>query len=366
MKRARNLYPKLISDENLRKAVVTVCNSHRWHHYPDKPNRKVIWMQETIEERVEELRTIIEAGFEPSPVRKKRRYDNNAGKWREIAEPALFPDQCIHHAMIQVLEPVMMRGMDHWCCGSIKGRGAHYGIRAIKKWIREGKGTKWCIELDIRHFYDSLRPERVLERMKQLIKDHRMLDLIWSVIKGGILIGAYCSQWFANTFLQPLDQMVRESGAIHYVRYMDNFTIFTNRRRTADRIIRTVEDWLQRHDLELKKNWQKFPLRARMPNALGYRFGRGFVLLRKKNRKRLIRYLKRFREMREKGRYITARFAQGLLSRLGLLRHCNSYRFYQKYVCRHTQRKLKTIIRNYQKEAMRKWNTSLETYAETV
>lgn len=366
MKRVRDIFQKVISEENLKKAVKTVCNSHRWIHYPEKRNQTVIWIESDLEARIRELRNLIEKGFEPSPVTKKKRYDANAGKWRDISEPRLWPDQCVHHALVQALEPVMMRGMDNWCCGSIKKRGAHYGIKALRKWSKTGKGMKYCVELDIRHFYDSLKPEMVLARMKQLVKDHKALDLIWRVIQNGIQIGAYCSQWFANTFLQPLDQLIRQNGAKRYVRYMDNFTIFTNRKRTADKIIAFVKDWLEAHGLELKDNWQKFKSSKRMPNALGYRFGKGYVLLRKKNLLRLKRQLTKYYLMRERGKFIPVKFAQGLLSRLGMLRHCNSVGLYQKHVRRHTQRQLKNIIREYYRKEAEKWSTSSETLGETA
>jgi len=313
-----------------------------------------------MEKRVEELRSLIQKGFEPSEVKKKRRYDANAGKWREISEPRLWPDQCVHHALIQVLEPVMMRGMDHYCCGSIKGRGAHYGIKAVKKWMKSKKAVKWCVEMDIRHFYDSLKGEWVMERMKQLVKDRRVLDLVWRVVKDGVLIGSYCSQWFANTFLQPLDQLIRKNGAAHYIRYMDNFTIFVRRKRTADRIIKTTKEWLEAHGLELKRNWQKFPTSKRLPNALGYRFGKGYTLIRKKNLMRLKDQLKRLQRIGMKGRFVTVKFAQSLLSRLGMLRHCNSVRLYSRFVRSGTQRKLKGIIREYYRREMARWTTSLE------
>ena len=366
MKRARDIYTKVISEENLKKAIKTVCDSHRWIHYPNKLNQTVIWIEKDLDARVRELHDLIEQGFETSPVTKKRRYDLNAGKWRDIAEPRLWPDQCVHHALVQALEPVMMRGMDNWCCGSIKKRGAHYGIKALKKWSSLGKGMKYCIELDIRHFYDSLKPEMVLNRMKQLIKDHKALDLIWRVIQNGIQIGAYCSQWFANTFLQPLDQLIRQSGAKKYIRYMDNFTIFTNRKRTADKIIALVRDWLEAHALELKGNWQKFKPSKRLPNALGYRFGKGYVLIRKKNLLRLRRQLKSYYQMRERGKFIPVKFAQGLLSRLGMLRHCNSVGLYQRHVRKNTQKQLKDIVREYYRKEAEKWNTSLEALAETA
>ena len=92
---------------------------------------------------------------------------------------------------------------------------------------KDPRGTKYEFCGDIRHFYDSLQPEVVMDRMRQLIKDRRVLDLIWRVVKDGVQIGAYTSQWFANTVLQPMDRLIRESGLCkHYVRYMDNLTIW--------------------------------------------------------------------------------------------------------------------------------------------
>lgn len=366
MKRERNVYPKIVSNENLIQAIRTVCKSHRWIHYPDKPNKTVLWLESNLDMCVVELRGLIENGFEPSPVIKKRRWDANAGKWRDIAEPRIWPDQCVHHALIQALEPVMMRGMDNWCCGSIKRRGAHYGIKGLKKWMKRGKGVKYCVEMDIRHFYDSLKPEFVLSRMKELIKDHRALDLIWRVIENGIQIGAYCSQWFANTFLQPLDQLLRDNGVKKMIRYMDNFTVFTNRKRTGHKIVQLVAEWLQAHGLELKGNWQVFRTSKRLPNTLGYRFGAGYTLLRKKNLLRLKQQLKRFYRMRERGQFVPVKFAQGLLSRLGMLRHCNSVHLYARFVKRKTQKKLKDVVREYMRKETAKWITFLEPSAAAV
>ena len=118
MKREKNLFPKLISDENLKKAIITVINSHRWVRYPDVPNRTAKWLEDTLDKRVAELKKIIIEGYVPNEVTRKKRYDRNARKWRDICEPKMFPDQCVHHALVQVVEPIMMRGMDKWCCGT--------------------------------------------------------------------------------------------------------------------------------------------------------------------------------------------------------------------------------------------------------
>ena len=151
-----------------------------------------------------------------------------------------------------------MRGMDHYCCGSVPGRGTIYGVKAIQKWmIHDKKGTRYCAELDIHHFYQSLKPEVVMAQMARIIKDKPVLELIQSILADGVPIGNYCSQWFANATLQPLDHMIREKlGINHYIRYMDNFTLFCSNKRKLHKAVREIDRWLRAHDMCLKSNWQ--------------------------------------------------------------------------------------------------------------
>ena len=88
MKRTGNLYNYLISDENIREAINEVNKTHRWLK-GHKPNKVVSWVENDIDARIAELRNIIESGFAESPMRMIKRYDRNAGKWREINEPKL-------------------------------------------------------------------------------------------------------------------------------------------------------------------------------------------------------------------------------------------------------------------------------------
>ena len=149
MKRANNLFPKLVSEENLRLAIFAVNVTHRFHPH-HRPNRTVARVEADVDRYVKELREIITGGYEANEPRLARRWDKSAGKWRDISEPKLWPDQYVHHAVIQVLEPIMMRGMDNFCCGSIRNRGIHYGVRAIKKWMRtDPKGTKYAISTTV-------------------------------------------------------------------------------------------------------------------------------------------------------------------------------------------------------------------------
>lgn len=384
MKRVGNLFDRLISDENLRKAINEVNRTHHWrtHH---RPNKCTAWVEETKEERIAELRKIIVEGFEPKEPHVTQRWDASAQKWRTVSEPAQWPDQYVHHALIQVLQPKMMAGMDFYCCGSIRDRGPHHARKAIENWMEhDPKGTKYELCGDIYHFYDSLKPEVVMARMRQLYKDRRVLDLIWRIIKDGVLIGAYTSQWFANTVLQPLDRLIRESGLCkHYSRYMDNLTILGSNKRKLRKLRVLVENWLNAHQLKLKSDWQVFPTvqrsakvpldpprrgferpKSRMPDAVGYKYGRGYTIPRKHNLLRIKRAIARYRKRKRQGKRIMAGAAASLLSRLGQLKHCDNHNIYRMlFKGERIVRDLKKIIRQQQRKEELTWNTYLEQRA---
>ena len=239
---------------------------------------------------------------------------------------------------------------------------------------------------DIHHFYASLKPEVVMERMRKLIKDRRVLDLIWRIVKDGVMIGAYTSQWFANTVLQPLDQLIRQSGlAKHYKRYMDNIDVFGPNKRKLKKLKVLVEGWLTEHGLELKDDWQIFPAvgktervplapprrgyerpKGRMPNAVGYRFGRGFPLPRKHNLLRLKRAIARYRRRRRAGKKILVGAAASIISRLGQIKHCNNHNLYRiLFKGERLMRELKRIIRNNSRKEKLTWSMYLERRAKS-
>ena len=197
-----------------------------------------------------------------------------------------------------------------------------------------------------------------MERMRQLVKDRAVLDLVRRVIQNGILAGGYFSQWFANTVLQPMDHMIRESGLkiTHYIRYIDNITLYARSKRALTRAIQAIRQWLAARGLRLKDNWQKFRTANRLTTGLGYRYGPGYTLLRKRNLLRLKRQLNSYYRKLRRGARIPVSMAFGLLSRLGQLRHCNSVNLYKRMVRPKTQRNLKAVVRNYMQKERTKWN----------
>lgn len=336
----------IIDSENVRTAMLSVNHAH-------KRRRIVHWVEETLEDRIADLqRMTTDPKWTASKPRTFAVYDQSAGKWRdEVCEPPVWPDQYIHHMIVQAIEPVLMKGMDYWSCGSIPGRGISHGMRGIKRWLREDKrGSRYAAELDIKSFYRSIKPVQVIRYLRRKIKDRAALRLIWSVIKDGIKIGFYISQWMANAILQPLDHLIREKlGIRHYIRYIDNLTLLASSKRRLHKAVKAIQRWLHSVGLKLKGNWQVFRTDIRMVNALGYRYNHSTTLLRKKNLLRLKRQLHRAHRKQQTGKPIPVRMANGLLSRIGQLKHCDSQQLKARLVPKGLVKTLKNIVRMHAK-----------------
>ena len=142
MKRVR-IYQQIISDENLRLAIQEVNRGHR-RNGDHSLNKKVMEIEANMDEYVVKLREFIQ-GLVTGDERmhrplKRRKWDRNAdngkGKWRDINEPLLWPDQYVHHAVVQPMIPHIKRSMDKYCIASVPGRGNSYGVKALKKWMK--------------------------------------------------------------------------------------------------------------------------------------------------------------------------------------------------------------------------------------
>lgn len=240
MKRVR-IYQQIISDENLRLAIDEVNRGHR-RNGDHSLNRKVLEIEANKDEYVKKLRAYIEAlvtgeARMHKPLQ-RRKWDRNAdsgkGKWRDINEPLLWPDQYVHHAVVQPMIPHIRRSMDKYCIASVPGRGNSYGVKALKKWMKnDPAGTQYCAECDIFHCFVEVNPMRVIEALKRVFKDRETLWLCDAMMEYGVLIGAFFSSWFLHLLLQPLDLMIHQKryGVSHYLRQMDNFTIFGSNKR---------------------------------------------------------------------------------------------------------------------------------------
>lgn len=229
-------------------------------------------------------------------------------------------------------------------------------------------GTQYCLECDIYHCFVEVDPPYVINALSRLFKDQKTLWLCDALMEYGVLIGAFFSSWFLHLLLQPLDLMVHQKqyGVSHYLRQMDNFTIFGSNKRKLRKLLGDIKAWLGEIGMKLKDNWQIFRVgftprvakaheglsekkqrhrRPRIPSALGYRFGHGYTILRKHNLFRLKQALHTYYYRRDRNRVISFKRASGLISRLGQLRKCNSQRILERYYQPKTMFDLKKVVR---------------------
>lgn len=144
-----------------------------------------------------------------------------------------FSDRVIHHAIINVLEPVFERQFIFHTYACRKGKGTHAAARYAFKCA---KRTTYFLKLDVRKYFDSIDHTVLKNLLSRIIKDSRCLELLFSVIDSyetnkscGLPIGNLTSQFFANLYLSSLDHFVLEQlKPKGYVRYMDDMVIFAD------------------------------------------------------------------------------------------------------------------------------------------
>lgn len=98
---------------------------------------------------------LLTKSYKNSPYEVMTRKTDN-GKIREIFKLPYYPDRIIHHAIIQVVEPIWFKTLIRDTYSSIKGRGIHDGVERIKKALIDEENTQYCLKLDIKKFYPSI------------------------------------------------------------------------------------------------------------------------------------------------------------------------------------------------------------------
>ena len=236
-----------------------------------------------------------------------------------------YRDRVVQWAIMQVLvdiwTPIFTR--DTYAC--IKGRGVHSLLQRLRKELRnEPDGTKYCYKIDIRKFYPSITHSILKEVVRQRIKDPALLWLLDDIIDSadGVPIGNYISQYFANLYLAELDHIVKEQwGVKYYYRYADDIVVLSDSKEFLHGIHTKMVQYLAEHRrLELKPNYQIFPVEARGIDFIGYVTRHTYCRARKRNKKALCKIVAKLRHKGLTGEEIRLRVA----SRLGFIVHADS------------------------------------------
>ena len=275
---------------------------------------------------------LVEKTYIASPYQIRKIQDGANKKTRTIYKPRYYPDQIIHWALMLQIEPILMKGMYQYSCGSVPKRGTSYGQDTIRKWLdNDRKNTKYCLKMDIKKFYPSINNDILKAMFRTKIKDNECLWLIDEIIDSseGLPIGNYTSQWFSNFFLQELDHLIKENlGVKYYVRYVDDLVLLGANKKKLHKVRKEIELYLETIDLKLKENWQVFRVDKRDIDFLGFRLFRDKTILRKRNALRISR---RIRKISKKDR-LNYRDACAIMSYWGWIKRSDSFNFHNKNV----------------------------------
>jgi len=394
-KRVGNIYERMADPEFIRFCITIGTKDSRKKRKKDV--RKVL---SDVDGHVEIMRKIVvEGGFCPKKPHTRIIHDPSCDKDREINSVPFFPDGLMHIMEVQAMMDVLMRGMCHWSCASVPGRGGKRVHDRIESAMQnDPKGTKYGSELDIKGYYLHIYLWRLLLAFERKIKDQKFLllmaitltcsqiklkdalaqGLTWRDIAGnkrGIFIGFYICQWTGNFFLEPLDHFIETlPGVKYFTRNMDNLTLLGPNKKQLHRAVEAISAFMQKMDLQMKGNWQVYRTtftakvqrshaalppekqrlrKPRMVAAVGYRYSATHTAMRKRNFLRFTRQCRKAKKRLDAGKPISFKLASGLLSRCGQLKHCDSHSVRVKYVDPIGVKNLKEVVRNESKRRQR-------------
>lgn len=276
--------------------------------------------------------------------------DSYKGKERGLKIPCL-EDQAAQIAWLNIATPYIERRNYFYNCGSIPGAGQTRAVRGLQKWLRNPR-VKYAATTDIRKFYDTCPHWAVRRGLERIFKDREFIDFAMGFMASmsdtgiGIAIGYPVSHWMANVALMELDhEMRREHPDVRYVRYMDDISMASTNKRKLRRAVQAVKAGTERLGMKLKK-WAAYAIKGRGITFLSYRFFNGYTLLTKRLMVRIAR------RMRKAALNMSAHAAAGVVSYLGILQHCDSFRFRQRYVYPYINRR--TCLRLIARRDIRK------------
>lgn len=187
------------------------------------------------------------------------------GGFRQLGIPTV-QDRLIQQALNQSLGELLEPTFSDSSFGYRPGRSAHDAVQRARQYVQEGK--RWVVDIDISAFFDEVNHDILMTRVGQHVRDKRVLRLIGRYLRAGLTQdgqvhrrsqgtpqGGPLSPLLANLYLDALDKEL-ERRELSFVRYADDVAIYVASQRSAERVLVSITQWIERH-LRLRVNRDK-------------------------------------------------------------------------------------------------------------
>lgn len=268
----------------------------------------------------------------------------NDPKPRDIHK-ASVRDRLLHHAIHRILYPFFEKTFiaDSYSCRNEKG--THRAIDRFRKFAykvsQNNTRTCWILKCDIRKFFANIDHDILLNILREYIPDENIIWLLENVVgsftshrpspcKGGggenigLPLGNLTSQLFVNIYMNEFDQFMKHKlKAKYYIRYSDDFVIFSEDKERLENIIAPMKIFLQ-EKLKLAVHPDKIYLKtlASGMDFLGMVNFPDHRVLRTTTKRRILRKIKEKKFLWREDLISEKKFNQSLQSYLGMLTHC--------------------------------------------
>ena len=219
------------------------------------------WLKEHGKEMTEAIRN---GKYKPTPVRRKEIPKPDGGV-RKLGIPTV-KDRIVQQAIAQQLMPLYEPKFSEGSYGYRPGRSAQDAIFKIRGYADEG--YEWAVQLDLSKYFDTLNHEKLLNLLRETVKDERVIQLIKKFLKSGVMEngvkiattegspqGGPLSPLLANVYLNEFDWEYERRG-VPVIRYADDIVLLCKSQRAAERLLESSIRYLE-GKLKLKVNREK-------------------------------------------------------------------------------------------------------------
>jgi RNA-directed DNA polymerase len=266
-----------------------------------------------------------------------------------------FRDRVVHHAICNVLEPIFESRFIYDSYANRKGKGVLAALKRFDQFKRKVSVNGQCLrgahdanvvkgfvlKADIKHYFENVDHEKLISVISRSIRDKDVLELIWKVLRNhtckvrgkGMPLGNLTSQFFANVYLNELDQFVKHKlKAKHYIRYVDDFIILHKSAKQLVEWKKAIDEFLnQELLLELHPQKSRIQPFGGGVDFLGFRCFYHFRLLRKKNIRKALRRLEDFGIALKEGKIEPSMILESIRGWNAYATHANTYKL-RRYI----------------------------------